>query len=128
MVQTTLKVFFAGIIILVTILFGAVVFFVYYENGFSKPTFFEWVAGICGDLLASGATEAEMDKCRGSATVSFAGIRFMWDVALPLLLAWLSVPLFTGLMLLHKTLKKALVLTFTYLVLVLIFYIFWINF
>ena len=43
MVQTTLKVFFAGIIILVTILFGAVVFFVYYENGFSKPTFFEWV-------------------------------------------------------------------------------------
>ena len=77
MMQTTLKVFFASIIILATILFGAVVVFAYYKNGFSKPTFFKWVAGICGDLLESSATEAEMDKCRGSTTASFAGIRFM---------------------------------------------------
>ena len=109
-----------------TFVLAALIFAIYYQLDFTKPTYLHIVSELCKPLLDSGASEAAMDKCRGEAMVTLRGYLYMWYFGLPSFFAWLSVPLLSIL-----RSKKFVIKTFyllVYLIAVFIFYIYWIKF
>lgn len=128
MTKTIIKYILLAILAIVTLALSALVYGFYSEINFTKPTFFSLVSELCKDLFDSGASEEDLDRCRGEAIVTLRGMLFFWHFALPVLLAWLSVPLFFGMLLFNRSLKRSTVKTLIYLVLVFAFYIFWIKF
>ena len=126
--KSKLKIAYIAAMALFSVILGIAVFDLYYQYYYVKPTYFPWVSDVCGGLYRSGASEAEMDKCRASAIVSFKGMLFMWYFAAPLFLAWLAIPVFSSLWLIRGQIKKTLIYASLYLVAVFIFYIFWIKF
>ena len=111
-----------------TFVFAALIFAVYYQLDFSKPTYLYMVSELCKPLLDSGASEAAMDKCRGEAMVTLRGYLYMWYYGLPSFFAWLSVPLLSILRSKKFGWIKTLLFLLAYLIAAFIFYIYWIKF